>query len=120
MAQLIAQFAFWCQEDLHKAERSEAVAITPLGVRYFYQTAPWQYLEELLSQLEIDSGFKNTSSVAMGLVNGVIPTDSQEANLYQRLYALAEYLLSLMEQFYSKLKYGVLKASLLGKTSSST
>ena len=98
----IAQFGFWCQEDLHKAERSESVAIAPLGVRYFYQTAPWQYLEELLSQLEIDSGFKNTSPVVMGLVNGVTPTDSQEANLYQRLYALAEYLLSLMEQFYSK------------------
>ena len=98
----IAQFGFWCQEDLHKAERSEAVAIAPLGIEYYYQTAPWQYLEELLSQLEIDSGFNNTSTSAMGLVNGLTPTESQEASLYQRLYALAEYLLSLMEQFYSK------------------
>ena len=98
----IAQFGFWCQEDLHKANRSETVAIAPLGIRYYYQTAPWKYLEELLSQLEIDSGLKNTETKEIGLVNGVSPTESQEANLYQRLYALAEYLLSLMEQFYSK------------------
>ena len=98
----IAQFGFWCQEDLLKVDRSEEVAIAPLGVRYFYQTAPWQYLEELLSQLELDSGLKDVRVSSMGLVNGVSPTESQEAKLYQRLYALAEYLLSLMEEFYSK------------------
>ncbi|MDJ0594112.1 MAG: 1-acyl-sn-glycerol-3-phosphate acyltransferase [Pleurocapsa sp. MO_226.B13] len=98
----IAQFGFWCQEDLLKAQRSEIVAIAPLGVRYFYQTAPWQYLEELLSQLEVESGFKDTPSATMGLANGIEATQSQEADLYQRLYALAEYLLSLMEEFYSK------------------
>ena len=98
----IAQFGFWCQEDLLKAQRSERVAIAPLGVRYFYQTAPWQYLEELLIQLELDSGLKNLQVSSMGLVNGVSPSESQEAELYQRLYALAEYLLSLMEEFYRK------------------
>jgi hypothetical protein len=98
----IAQFGFWCQEDLQKAQRSEAIAIAPLGVKYFYQTAPWQYLEALLSQLEIDSGFKNTSTNSLGLINGVSPTPSQEEDFYQRLYALAEYLLTLMEEFYSK------------------
>jgi hypothetical protein len=98
----IAQFGFWCQEDLHKAQRSEAVAIAPLGVRYFYQTAPWQYLEDLLSQLELDSGFKTTSTKSLGLVNGVSPTASQEDDFYQRLYALAEYLLTLMEKFYNQ------------------
>lgn len=98
----IAQFGFWCQEDLHKAKRSETVAISPLGIRYYYQKAPWKYLEELLSQLEIDSGLKNTETKEIGLVNGVSPTESQEAILYKRLYALAEYLLSSMEQFYSK------------------
>lgn len=98
----IAQFGFWCQEDLQKAQRSEAVAIAPLGVKYFYQTAPWQYLEALLSQLEIDSGFKNTSTNSLGLINGVSPTASQEEDFYQRLYTLAEYLLTLMEEFYSK------------------
>ena len=98
----IAQFGFWCQEDLLKAERSERVAIAPLGIRYFYQTAPWQYLEELLNRLELDSGLKDVQVSSMGLVNGVSPTESQEAELYQRLYALAEYLLSLMEEFYRK------------------
>lgn len=96
----IAQFGFWCQEDLIKAQRSEAVAIAPLGVRYFYYTAPWQGLEKLLSQLELDSGFKSTPSRSLGLVNGVTPTPTQEQDLYQRLYSLAEYLLSLMEDFY--------------------
>ena len=98
----IAQFGFWCQEDLIKAGREESVAIAPLGIRYFYQTAPWLYLEKLLSDLEVDSGLKDTSAKAMGLVNGVTPTLTQQEDLYARLYTLAEYLLSLMEEFYSK------------------
>ena len=98
----IAQFGFWCKEDLIKAGREESVAIAPLGVRYFYQTAPWQYIEKLLSQLEVDSGFKTTLADTMGLINGVTPTQSQQSDLYNRLYALSEYLLSLMEEFYSK------------------
>ncbi len=98
----IAQFGFWCQEDLIKADREESVAIAPLGVRYFYYNAPWQYLEKLLSNLEVDSGFKQTPAGTMGLVNGITPTQSQEADLYQRMYALSEYLLSLMEEFYGK------------------
>ncbi|MGD1918092.1 MAG: 1-acyl-sn-glycerol-3-phosphate acyltransferase [Pleurocapsa sp.] len=98
----IAQFGFWCQEDLIKAGREESVAIAPLGVRYFYYNAPWQYLEQLLSNLEVDSGFKQIPNDTMGLVNGIAPTQAQEADLYQRMYALSEYLLSLMEEFYSK------------------
>ena len=98
----IAQFGFWCQEDLIKAGREEAVAIAPLGVRYFYQTAPWLYLEKLLSELEVDSGFRDVPAETMGLVNGITPTQSQETELYERMYALAEYLLSLMEDFYDK------------------
>ena len=98
----IAQFGFWCQEDLIKAGRKENVAIAPLGVRYFYYNAPWQSLEKLLSNLEVDSGFKQTSANTMGLVNGIAPTQSQEAELYQRMYALSGYLLSLMEEFYGK------------------
>ena len=98
----IAQFGFWCQEDLLKAERNEKVAIAPVGIRYFYQTAPWQYLEELLTQLEVDSGLEETPSPSMGLQNGKAPSDRQQAELYQRLIALAEHLLSLMEDFYSK------------------
>ena len=98
----IAQFGFWCKEDLIKAKRDEAVAIAPVGIRYFYQTAPWQYLEQLLGELEVDSGLKATPSASMGLINGKTPSDSQQAELYQRLIALAEHLLSLMEGFYSK------------------
>jgi len=98
----IAQFGFWCQEDLIKADREEAVAIAPLGIRYFYQTAPWLYLEKLLSSLEVDSGFKATPADTMGLVNGITPTQSQEKDLYERMFSLSEYLLSLMEEFYSK------------------
>ncbi|MEL6495196.1 MAG: 1-acyl-sn-glycerol-3-phosphate acyltransferase [Cyanobacteria bacterium J06623_7] len=98
----IAQFGFWCQEDLIKAQRQEAVAIAPLGIRYFYQTAPWQYLEQLLSELELDSGLQTNSSSSMGLVNGKTPTEAQETELYQRLIVLSEHLLSLMEDFYRK------------------
>ncbi len=98
----IAQFGFWCKEDLLKADRAESVAIAPLGIRYFYQTAPWQYLDELLAQLEVDSGLQNITPASMGLINGIAPTSSQEDILYQRLYTLAEYLLVLMEEFYRK------------------
>ena len=96
----IAQFGFWCQEDLHKAERNpKSVAIAPLGVKYFYQTAPWHYLDNLLSQLEVDSGLRDAANRSMGLNNGVNPSESQQAELYQRLIALAEHLLSLMAGF---------------------
>ena len=98
----IAQFGFWCQEDLIKAGREEDVAIAPLGVRYFYQVAPWSYLDELLTELEVDSGLLDTPKRRMGLVNGRDPSDSQEKELYQRLIALSEHLLSLMEDFYRK------------------
>ncbi|MEM8675057.1 MAG: 1-acyl-sn-glycerol-3-phosphate acyltransferase [Cyanobacteria bacterium P01_G01_bin.67] len=96
----IAQFGFWCQEDLRKANRSQSVAIAPMGVRYFYQLAPWQYLDELLAQLEVDSGLQDILSGSMGLVNGGTPNERQETELYQRLIVLAEHLLSLMEDFY--------------------
>jgi len=50
----------------------------------------------------LESGLNSSPSTSMGLVNGVSPTTSQEDVLYQRLYSLSEYLLSLMEEFYSK------------------
>ena len=98
----IAQFGFWCHEDLRKSDRDQDVAIAPLGVRYFYQTAPWQYLDELLARLEVDSGLESVPPTSMGLVNGITPTPAEEDLLYQRLYTLSDYLLSLMENFYSK------------------
>lgn len=98
----IAQFGFWCQEDLIKAGRPEQVAIAPVGVRYFYQAAPWQYLDELLTKLELDSGLRDVPLGTKGLINGNNPNESQEAELYQRLITLAEHLLVLMENFYQK------------------
>ena len=98
----IAQFGFWCWEDLQKAKISAEVALVPLGIKYHFVEAPWQSLEQLLSQLEVDSGLKDKPTASMGLVNGVALTPEQEKILYGRLYQLAEYLLSLMEKFYSK------------------
>lgn len=98
----IAQFGFWCAEDLQKAERAENVAIAPLGIRYYFVTAPWKSLEKLLGQLEVDSGLQTTLAIEMNLSDGVAPTPEQEAILYQRLHNLGEHLLSLMEEFYSK------------------
>lgn len=98
----IAQFGFWCQEDLQKAKVSLEVAIVPLGIKYYFVEAPWQNLEQLLAQLEVESGFKANPTASMGLVNGVALTPEQEQVLYQRLYQLAEYLMSLMEEFYHK------------------
>ncbi len=98
----IAQFGFWCVEDLHKAGRSENVKILPLGVRYYFVEAPWRSLEKLLSQLEIDSGAPPVAETHLELVNGVEPTPEATAILYRRLYRLGEHLLSLMEGFYRK------------------
>ena len=98
----IAQFGFWCREDLQKAQIDAEVAIAPLGIRYHFFAAPWQSLEQVLSQLEVDSGLENQPTASMGLVNGVTLTAKQEQIFYERLYQLAEHLLSLMENFYSK------------------
>ncbi|WP_036487697.1 1-acyl-sn-glycerol-3-phosphate acyltransferase [Myxosarcina sp. GI1] len=98
----IAQFAFWCQEDLRKADRTEDVAIVPLGIRYRFVKPPWKSLERLLAQLEVDSGLKKQLATGMQLNDGVAPTPEQEAILYKRLYELGEHLLSQMEEFYSK------------------
>ena len=98
----IAQFGFWCREDLQKAQIEAEVAIAPLGIRYHFFEAPWQSLEKLLSQLEVDSGLQAQPSASMGLTNGVDLTSTQEKLFYSRLYQLAEHLLSLMEEFYSK------------------
>ncbi|GAB4523375.1 MAG: glycerol acyltransferase [Pleurocapsa sp.] len=98
----IAQFGFWCWEDLQKAKVNQEVAIAPLGIKYYFVSPPWQSLEKLLSQLEVDSGLADKPVASMGLVNGVALTAEQEKILYHRLYQLGEYLLSLMENFYRK------------------
>ena len=98
----IAQFGFWCAEDLQKAQITAEVAIVPLGIKYYFEQAPWQSLAQLLSELEVDSGLQKKATASIGLINGVALTPEQEKILYQRLYQLAEHLLSLMEEFYRK------------------
>ncbi len=98
----ISQLGFWCVEDLRKAERSEAVVIVPLGIRYRYVEAPWDAVDSLLTQLEADSG------LPPNLSNEDIPADrlqqlsGREAIRYRRLYRIGEHLLSAMEQFYTR------------------
>ncbi|NWF60254.1 MAG: 1-acyl-sn-glycerol-3-phosphate acyltransferase [Fischerella sp.] len=89
----IAQFGFWCAEDLHKAGRDEQVLILPIGIQYSYVESPWSAIANLLSELEADSGLP------------VVETRhgaSLQESLYPRLLRLAERLLSLMEQFYTR------------------
>ncbi|TVP62319.1 MAG: 1-acyl-sn-glycerol-3-phosphate acyltransferase [Nodularia sp. (in: Bacteria)] len=90
----IAQLGFWCAEDLQKQERSEQVLIVPVGIKYDYVTAPWSAIADLLTDLEASSGLM----VHSGQQNEVSCLES----LYPRLLTLAEHLLSLMEQFYTR------------------
>lgn len=101
----IAQFGFWCAEDLHKANRSESVLIVPLGVRYHYTKAPWSAIENLLGQLEADCGLPSASEANLPQVTfsatGAI-VESERIVLYRRLLRLGEHLLTVMEKFYTK------------------
>lgn len=100
----IAQFGFWCVDDLKKAGRDEEVMILPLGIQYFFETPPWKKVADLLSQLEVDSGLRSPdtppSPLLASLQDGTSPTEDQEQELYQRLRALGEHLLGKMEEFY--------------------
>ena len=90
----LSQLAFWCVEDLRKANRTETVLVVPIGIQYRYITPPWAAIDQLLSQLETDTGLT---------VTALHPSDaSNERVLYGRLYRLGEHLLALMEQFYSR------------------
>ncbi|MEO1131924.1 MAG: 1-acyl-sn-glycerol-3-phosphate acyltransferase [Cyanobacteria bacterium J06639_1] len=93
----VAQLAFWCASDLHKAERDEEVAIAPIGIRYLYIEPPWTRLDALLTQLERDCG----------IAPPVRALSSSDANpvetLYPRLVKLGERTLSMVEAFYVKL-----------------
>lgn len=88
----IAQMAFWCMEDLHKAGRDEDVLIVPIGIQYKYTSSPWAAIQELLSELERDCGV--TSKQGIG--------DTLDEMTYHRMYGLGEYLLSSMETHYHR------------------
>jgi hypothetical protein len=87
----IAQLSFWCAEDIAKAQRQEQVFIIPIGIQYYYQDSPWEAIANLLTQLEQDCGLVTN--------NTLNPTPDA---LYPRLYALGEYLLNVMENFYQR------------------
>ncbi|MGJ5672619.1 MAG: 1-acyl-sn-glycerol-3-phosphate acyltransferase [Nostochopsis sp.] len=91
----VAQFGFWCAEDLHKANRSQKVLIVPITIQYSYVKPPWAKLNWLLRKLETDCGLAvqtiETSNVA-----------HPEEIYYQRLLRLAEHLLTEMEGFYQR------------------
>ncbi|GCL38773.1 phospholipid/glycerol acyltransferase [Sphaerospermopsis reniformis] len=88
----IAQMGFWCVEDLQKAGRNEEVLIVPIGLKYSYVDEPWDAIANLLTQLEIASGLNFQSA----------NNSSSFELLYPRLLTLAEQLLAIMENFYSK------------------
>ncbi len=89
----IAQMAFWCAEDLHKAGRDERVIIVPIGVQYKYMASPWAAIQQLLGELERDCGLQ-VSDGAIG--------DTLDEQLYHRMYRLGEHLLSMMETHYKR------------------
>jgi hypothetical protein len=123
----IAQFGFWCIEDLKKEGRSLPVLIVPIGIQYRFVEAPWRSLEQLLGQLEVDSGLvpeptsRTEPTSQSDLQDGVALTPVQEKDLYNRLYRLGERLLYLMEDFYRKFYHQAIpKAAPLPEDSSGT
>ncbi|MEH2457864.1 lysophospholipid acyltransferase family protein [Nostoc sp.] len=88
----VAQMGFWCVEDLQKANRTETVIIVPIAIQYRYVEPPWSKLDWLLSKLEADSGLP---------VIEINQGDGEDI-YYQRIYRLAEYLITEMEEFYRR------------------
>ncbi len=95
----IAQFGFWCLDDLHKAGRGEDVLIVPLGVQYHFVNPPWGALVDRLAQLEADTGLEPPDESLM-LQDGQPPSPEEDELLYRRLLRLGEHLLSQVETFY--------------------
>jgi 1-acyl-sn-glycerol-3-phosphate acyltransferase len=106
----LAQLGFWCMEDLVKAGRSEQVIIVPIGIQYQYLTPPWGAIEKCLRELEADSGIAVSASVGRDY-------NSDKADLYRRLYQLAEHLLTMMEQFYTRFYHQTLPTTAQAGTS---
>ena len=100
----IAQMGFWCVEDLLKAGRTEKVLIVPLGIQYRYVEPPWQPLEKLLTQLEIDCGLPPLDRTDIAnLENTNLDSENQNHRFqYRRLIRLGGHLLAVMEEFYSR------------------
>ncbi|MEG3979723.1 1-acyl-sn-glycerol-3-phosphate acyltransferase [Microcoleus sp. T3B2] len=107
----IAQMGFWCLEDLVKAGRTEKVLIVPIGIQYRYINPPWQPLEKLLTQLEIDCGLPPLERTEIATLDTANP-DSENPNhkfQYLRLIRLGSHLLAVMEEFYSRFYHKTLQ-----------
>jgi len=92
----VIQLAVWCVEDLLKENRTEQVLIVPINIQYRYVDQPWHKLDQLLTQLEQDSGME---------INKIKNDNCQETMInlcYQRLLTLSERMLNLMENFYCR------------------
>ena len=108
----IAQMGFWCVNDLQQAERLEQVSILPVGLTYEYRSPPWERLDQWLDGLEQETGLLATAqtvNVAEGgrdpVAEGTDPargTDVTMQRRYQRLLALGEHLLGVMEDYYQR------------------
>jgi len=93
----VAQLAFWTADDLRRAGRSEAMTVLPIGVQYSWSRPIWGELETLLGRLERQAGLAAPTATAATAIGAGA---ADPARLYPRLLALAERMLSLMEQFY--------------------
>jgi hypothetical protein len=88
----IAQFGFWCAEDLHKNSRNEQVFIVPVGIRYSYLSAPWSAIATLLTDLETTCGLSavsyqqsaNSSQQSANSYQQSANSSQQSANSYQQ------------------------------------
>ncbi len=89
---------FWCAEDLQKAGRNEEDFIVPVGLKYSYINEPSAALANLSGELETASILSVTSDNSA--------TSSEVIDPHN--LTLSEYLLSLMEQSYTKLYYQIL------------
>lgn len=89
----VAQLAFWCVDDLKKADRPETVWLIPVGMQYFYQDQPWERLDQLMSELETSIGIPEQ---AIAHVAG----DARMKLLYERLVTIGEALCTKLENFY--------------------
>ncbi len=111
----IAQMGFWCVEDLLKADRTEKVVIVPIGIQYRYVNPPWESLEKLLTQLEIDCGLAalERTDIANLEAENLVSENQNQKFQYLRLIRLGNHLLTVMENFYTRFYH----QNLLPKTS---
>ncbi|MGI0495290.1 lysophospholipid acyltransferase family protein [Alkalinema pantanalense CENA528] len=105
----VAQLGFWCVEDLVKADRPEQVWILPIGIQYHYASPPWHKLDQVLNQLEQDTGLSPLLSPTS--IDSPPEQDFPlQKQAYQRLLRLAEHLINQMEKFYRKFYHQSIEA----------